>query len=218
MHDGCHRTSSIWRGVAGRNALNPLQTAEFCCKNFLPRRPAFRVPVSAETDEGVTERREPASDVAVAPAIGLLPPIRGLGGAAIELTSPLALASIKDDAHIGLLGELPRQVGVEVRLLTGDDEEVAHGVISSPIAGNRQRPASRRSTRSAARASRDGRRRGPPRRSGSSSSSSSSSGSSPLARWRTAVKNASPLTPTAPTRRAESRTARSEVTTTPPSR
>src|SRR3989442_6125898 len=167
MHDGCHRTSSIWRGVAGRNALNPLQTAKFSCKNFLPRRLAFRVPVSAETDEGVTERRELASDVTLAPAIGLLPPIQGLGGAAIHLTSPLALASIKDDAHIGLLGELPRQVGVEVRLLTGDDEEVAHGVISSPIAGNRQRPASRRSTRSAPRASPPGPRPPPPPPSGS---------------------------------------------------
>src|SRR2546425_12486690 len=186
MHDGCHRTSSIWRGVAGRNALNPLQTAEFSCKNFLPRRPAFRVPVSAETDEGVTERRELASDVTVAPAIGLLPPIRGLGSAAIELTSPIALASIKDDAHIGLLGELPRQVGVEVRLLAGHDEEGAHGVISSPIAESRQRPTSRRSTRSAARASRGSRRRGPPRPSGSPSSpSSSSSGRPPLPPRRT---------------------------------
>ena len=81
-------------------------------------------PRSARADEGVAELADPAPDPLLDAAIGRPPVATGHPPAVSELAA-LALPPVENDLHVLLLTELAGQVGVEVRLMAGDDEEVA---------------------------------------------------------------------------------------------
>ena len=124
-----------------------------------------------EADERVAHRRQLAADLGV-PAPLCVAAIRAVVRRSVHSLAPLTDPAVEDDTHIRLLAEFPVEIRKEVRLLARNDEEVlTHRVRSIPLAEARQRKASRRSTRVASRASREGRRCGP-RRGGWSSSSS----------------------------------------------
>ena len=107
----------------------------------------------AETDEGVTERRQLPDQAPMPPALSLLAdrPFRF----GFFPGPPVRLPTVENDRHLGLAGKFSRQVGEEGRLVARHDEEVSHTSILAEHAGAGQRPRSRRSTRWAARASLD---------------------------------------------------------------
>ena len=75
----------------------------------------------ADADEGVTERGELSGHVGLLPTLAVAP-LALLAGAAAVVAAPIGVTPVEDDDHVGLLGKLSSEVGVQIRLLPGHDK------------------------------------------------------------------------------------------------